>query len=273
MGQTITIKSSLKYKMLQLVIVQAAFLVIVLTGISLINPNWVLWSEPQSPENAKIIKDFKHEYGMLNTLNMQLSSFRILSTDEQQIFSPNTVNPSATYQQTVHALLQHISNVKTLSKKGQANFNVDFSVLVSFLFRYQDQIKRLGLQSTGFEERLWSNQLYFSRIQSEFFYIIEEVDRVEVAQKNRALQSAQTSLFIWGAASLMLLAISTFIALSHARKWKVQIASLLNLAYRASIKSNSIPQPAPHIIDDELDYLASVLHRVLNDDENFSQPK
>ena len=145
--------------------------------------------------------------------------------------------------------------VKNLSKIGQTRFNVDFSVLVSFLFNYQDQIKNLDPQS-NFDYMLWNNQLYFSRIQSEFFYIIEEVNRAESTKIFSALQAAQTSLFVWGIASLMLLAISLFIALNYANKWKQQIASLLQMMHRINAGDKNFNKTAAS--DDEFDYLIQV---------------
>lgn len=251
-----TIKSSLKYKMLHLVIIQAVFFALVLVGIRLINPNWVLSAAPQSAQDATIIKDFKHQYGMLSALSMQLANLHSSSLDPAFINNNKPTFNIAEFEKTSQALLKHINTLKKVSKQGQSRFNVDFSVLISFIFNYQDQIKNLKPNQLGFEERLWNNQLYFSRIQSEFFYIIEEVNRAEVTKTFIALQSAQTSLFIWGIASLMLLAISIFIALNHANKWKQQIASLLQMMYRINAGDNNFKKSTTS--NDEFDYLTQV---------------
>lgn len=257
-------KSSLKYKMLHLVIAQGVFLAAVLISISFINPSWVLWNNTDNTSQKALIKSFKHNYGMLNSLSMQLTSLR--TTSQTQI--PNSDHLAAApvdFNVVQQSLFTHIDAIKALSKKGQQTFNVDFSVLVSFLFRYQDQIKHLEPLKSGLDERLWLNQLFFSRIQSELLYITEEIERYEANKNLIALNSAQKSLFIWTVASLMLLAISTFIALSYAIRWKEKIASLLNLAYRASMKTNNThPIEIPES-NDELDYLVEILHAVLGD--------
>lgn len=261
------IKGSLKYKILRLVLAQAIFLTVVLISISLINPSWVFSSAPQSVEIITTIKKIKHEYAMLNTLSMQLASYR-QKVHQQAKNAPGSINE--TYEGTVQALSQHINNMRELSKKGQSIFNTDFSVLISFLFNYQSQIKKLTPQQANFEENLWRSHLYFSRIQSEIFYIIEGIDQAQAIKVQRILKNTRMSLFIWGFASLILLVISNFIALTYANKWKDQVAYLLNLAYRASINTqpssakNYLDKTDENDIEDELDYLVIVLQDVFH---------
>ena len=73
----------------------------------------------------------------------------------------------------------------------------------------------------------------------------------------QALKNAQTSLYLWTIVSLMTLALSTFIALNQAAKWKEQIADLLNTIYRLS--AGGTPEKNTATTDDELGYLAKVL--------------
>ena len=246
-----TIRSSLKYKMLHLVFIQAAFFVLLLASLWLINPNWVLIPNNIEDNHSSVMKDFKHHYGMLSTLNMQLANFH-----QKQNITVDEFDRLSTDLNT------HSRAVKTLSQSAQQTFQVDFSVLVSFLFNYQNKIKLLEPATPGFNERLWDIQQYFSRIQSEFFYIIDEVNRVDNQTMTQALKNAQTSLYLWTLVSLMTLALSTFIALNQAAKWKEQIADLLNTIYRLSVgdyqEKNTVKT------DDELGYLAKVFSETIS---------
>ncbi len=212
------IKGSVKYKILRLVLVQAIFLIAVLMGISLISPSWVFSSVPQSVEVITTIKKIKHEYAMLNALSIKLASYRYKSHQKAQPTNAGSIN--GTYASTVKALSQHIDSMRELSKKGQYIFNTDFSVLISFLFNYQSQIKKLIPQQANFEENLWHSQLYFSRIQSEIFYIIEDIDQAQTITTQKALKNKRISFLIWGFASLILLVISNLITLTYINKEK-----------------------------------------------------
>ncbi|WP_054113504.1 hypothetical protein [Marinagarivorans algicola] len=274
------IKGSLKYKILRLVLLQAIFLTVVLISISLINPSWVFSSAPQHAETVTTIKKIKHEYAMLNTLSMQLASYRNKGHHQEKTAQVSVnINETPTYEDTIQALNQHIHNMKKLSQKGQSIFNTDFSVLISFLFNYQNQIKTIAPQNTNFEENLWRSQLFFSRIQSEIFYIIEGIDQALAMKNHRELKNTQMSLLIWGIASFIILIISNFTALTYANKWKKQIAYLLNLAYRASIDnpassaSHYLNETDDNIIEDELDYLVIVLQDLLHKYNHPEQPK
>ena len=246
-----TIRSSLKYKMLHLVFIKAVFFVLLLASLWLINPSWVLIPLDEENKHSTTMKEFKHHYGMLSTLNMKLANLH----QKQDI----TIDE---YDRLSTDLNIHSRMIKTLSQSAQQAFQVDFSVLVSFLFNYQNKLKLLEPKDPGFDERLRDIQQYFSRIQSEFFYIIDEVSRADSQEMAQALKNAQTSLYLWTIVSLMTLALSTFIALNQAAKWKEQIADLLNTIYRLS--AGGTPEKNTATTDDELGYLAKVLSENIN---------
>ena len=138
--------------MLHLVFIQALFFVLALATLWLINPNWVTLSQVQTP-HAEAIKNFKHHYGMLSTLNLQLANT-----------PPNDEALLASLGSLADELVQHSRTVQAISQKTQQQLSVDFSVLVSFLFNYQNKIKNLAPTQAGYTDRLWEIQLYFSRI-------------------------------------------------------------------------------------------------------------
>jgi methyl-accepting chemotaxis protein len=217
-----SLRHSLKYKLLHLVLIQMAFFSLLMAVLWLINPHWLSWHQYQPTASTELIKDFKHHYGMLSTLNVQLSK--------------STADNSATtaFHETQQALITQSRAVQQLCQEGQQAFHVDFSVLMSFLFHYQNKLTHLTGDAAADKDALLDLNLYFSRIQSEFFYIVEEIGREESAQMADALKRLQTTLMIWIGASLITLLLSTIIALNYAHAWHHQIAALLQQAYRLS---------------------------------------
>lgn len=244
------LKQSLKFKMLRLVIVQASLLAFVLAVLWAINPRWVLWHQQAQPEVKEAMAQFKHHYGMLSALNLQLAQKR---SDKQ----PNGAN----LEKIGEELHQHIQGIKSVSLTAQPYYKLDFTVLINFLFNYKSQILQLSPSSPTYDEQLWNTLLYFSRIQSEFFYIIEEIERFDSEKAAQELQNAQSSLIIWGLSNLLIIAVGLAIALNYARRWQAQVANLLAQIYR--ISADDYTSTSEIKTDDELGFLAKAVQQAV----------
>lgn len=244
------LKQSLKFKMLRLVMVQAGLLAFVLAVLWAINPRWVLWHQQDNPEISEAMSQFKHHYGMLNALNMQLAQKR---SDKQ----PQAID----LEKIGIELHQHIQGIKSVGLTAQAYYKLDFTVLINFLFNYKSQIAQLSPSAPSYDAQLWDTLLYFSRIQSEFFYIIEEIERFDREKSAHELQNAQSSLLIWGLSNLLVIAVGLAIALNYARRWQAQVANLLAQIYR--ISADDYTTTSEIKTDDELGFLAKAVQEAV----------
>ncbi|HEV8077787.1 MAG TPA: hypothetical protein VGP45_05320, partial [Marinobacter sp.] len=87
----------------------------------LINPRWVFWHQVESPHITESLKAFKHHYGMLNTLNLNLAKLRAHSA------------PRANELEKIGIELhQQIQGIKSASLTAQQHFKLDFTVLINF---------------------------------------------------------------------------------------------------------------------------------------------
>lgn len=241
----------LQYKMLRLVGVQAAFFIAVLSTLWLINPKWVFWHIEKDPIVTQSLYNFKHHYGLLNTLNMQLAQQRgIVEAHQSQL---HTINEQ---------LNEHIQGIKQSSITAQQHFELDFTVLVHFLYHYKSKVAALEPGAEDYADNLWQAIVYFSRIQSEFFYIVEEIDRFDTQLAHQQLQNAQSSLLIWALTSFGILLLGAAIATNYARVWKKQISQLLEQIYR--IKNDDFSQHSSICSNDELGLVASALNEVVD---------
>ncbi len=243
-------ETSLRRQMLQLIAIQGAFFFIAFIAIWAINPNWVFWHKERAPAIAQSLDDFKYHYGMLNTLNMRIAQQRYELKTARQEF--NAINGQ---------LHDSIQAIKQSSMTSQQYFGLDFTVLVHLLFHYKNKVTKLDPTSPNYEEDLWNATLYFSRIQREFFYISEEIDRKDAQEARKQLQNAKQSMLIWLVTCLGIFLVGIIVSINYAKTWKAQIAQLLIQIYR--ISADDYSGKSQIHTKDELGFVATALNQAI----------
>lgn len=243
-------ETSLRRQMLRLIAIQGAFFLVAFTAIWAINPNWIFWHKERDPAITQSLHDFKYHYGMLNALNLRIAQQRYALNTAREEF--NAINGQ---------LHDSIQAIKQSSLTAQQYFELDFTVLVHFLFHYKNKVTKLDPKSPSYEENLWNTTLYFSRIQREFFYISEEIDRKDAKEAIEQLKNAKQSLLIWLLTCLGIFLVGIIVSVNYARAWKAQIAQLLIQIYRISADDYS-GKSQVHT-KDELGFVATALNQAI----------
>ena len=240
--------SSLKYRLLSFVILQAASLVAMLFIAWAINPNWVL-----APSNSVAVQPhaLKNHYGLLTTLHADF------------IGSFSNDNDRLRIEAASHKLLSEIQSLQKSVRSYQEKNITDLSTLAAFLIHYKSLIHVSQEKVPASQEHIIETSQLFSRVQSELFYILEELESHNRKALQATLQASQTSLMVWLLMVAITLSFSVLFSLRYSRHWQKQYTEILHSLYRYNANKEAFEIDHQHL-DDELKQLATSLESSLN---------